>query len=285
MNQLNHLIELFPKINTDRFETVRYIHNKALSFFIPKGPKYFVWFTYLNNKPICIFLSHENNEIQTIHHHYVAFKEELCIGTILYGTLIDKKFICENVYYHHGKPIKINDYFKKIDIMKEILSSIRQSDYLGSVSFFLPKICHGHLILEASNVPYVVYGILHIYSQPKLFVLTTNLYTFMFKRRIDLEDIYELFALDDKKQYVFHSTALVNDFKTSYFMKKLAFKKKKNYKNIEFSDSEDEEENVGELFVSCLYVPEFKKWKPYISKKKIADNISQIHNFEKKIFG
>lgn len=283
MNHLNHLIKLFPKIEHQTFERIKHVHQNSLSFFIPKGPKFFSWFTYSDNKPICIFLSYENNEIQTVQHHYVSFKEQLSMGTILYGTLIDKKFICENIYYMNGNPV-VNDYLEKINIMKEVLNHIRCSEYLGSVSFFLPKLAKGKPLLEASNLPYTVYSILHIYSNPKIYVLTQNIFNFMVKKRLELEDVYELYGLNDKGEFVFHSTALLNDFKTSHFMKKIFYKRKKNYKNIEFSDSEDEEENVGDFFVGCIYIPEFKKWKPYISKINRADNIRQIQNFEKKIF-
>jgi hypothetical protein len=281
---LNHLIKLFPNIELQTFEKVKYIHNSTLSFFIPKGPKMFAWFTYLDNSPICIFLTYENNEIQTIQHHYVAFKEELSLGTILYGTMIDKQFICENIYYANGKQIR-NDYLDRLTIIKSVLNLIHCSNYLGSISFFLPKIAKGRLLLEASNMPYTIYGILHLYAQPKYYVLSQNIFHFMVKKRLDLEDVYELFALDGENEYVFHSTALINDFKTSHYMKKVFYKRKRNYKNIEFSDSEEEEENTGDFFVGCIFIQDFKKWKPYVFKASRADNIKQIQNFEKKIFG
>jgi hypothetical protein len=265
------------------FERIKQLRQSTPSFFIPKGPKFFAWFTYTENKPICIFLNHENNEIQTVQHHYVAFKEELALGTILYGTMIDKRFICENIHYMNGNIIN-SDYLERISYMKEVLNNIRCSDYLGSISFFLPKMAKGKLLLEATNLPYTVYGILHINTHPKYYVLGQNIFNFMVKRRLEFEDVYELYGMDDKNEYVFHSTALINDFKTSHFMKKIFFKRKRNYKNVEFSDSEDEEENVGDFFVGCVYIQEFKKWKPYVSKTKRADNIRQIQNFEKKIF-
>lgn len=286
MNHINHLSQKFPKIDIQPFERVKTLNYNHLSFFIPKGPKYFAWFTYLDNKPICIFLNYENNEIQTIHHYYVPFKEILALGTILYGTLIDKKFICENIYYKNGKPLQFN-YLERIKLIKEVLNNIHYSEYTGSVSFFLPKVAKGR-ILEASNLPYTIHGILTIHSNPKYYNLIQNLCNFMVKKRIDLEDVYELYALNDTQSnmmYIFHSTALINDFKTSYFMKKLFYKRKRNYKNIEFSDSEEEEENVGDFFVGCIYIQEFKKWKPYIFKVNCADNIKHIKNTEKKIFG
>jgi len=283
MNHLNHLIKEFPKIDIQLFERIKHLQPNTMSFFIPKGPKFFSWFTYLNNKPICIFLNYENNEIQTVQHHYVAFKEQLSMGTILYGTMINKQFICENIYYLNGKPVTSN-YLEKINIIKNVLNHIHCSEYLGSISFFLPKMVKGKTLLEASNLPYTVYSILHIYSNPRYYVLNQDIFDFMVKKRLEFEDVYELYALNEKGEYVFHSTALINDFKTSHFMKKIFYKRKKNYKNIEFSDSEEEEENIGDFFVGCIYIQEFKKWKPYLSKTNRADNIKQIQHFEKKIF-
>jgi len=190
---------MFPKIELQTFERVQHVHNSSLSFFIPKGPKMFAWFTYLDNHPICIFLTYENNEIQTIQHHYVSFKEELSLGTILFGTMINKQFICENIYYLKGKQIQC-DYLERLTLMKMVLNSIRCSDYLGSISFFLPKMAKGRLLLEASNLPYTVYGILHLYQQPKYYVLNQDVFHFMVKKRLDLEDVYELFALNDKNE-------------------------------------------------------------------------------------
>jgi hypothetical protein len=279
MNNLNHIIKKFPKFDIITFEGIKNIYTTP-SFLIPKGPKYFAWFTYLENKPICIFLHYEKNEIQTVHHYYVSFKDILSLGTILYGTMIDKQFICENIYYKNGKEIKM-DYLQKINEIKDVLTNIHYSEYLGSISFFMPRIVKNKLLLEASNMPYTIYSILHIYSQPKNYILGQNIYNFMIKKRQEIEDVYELYALDNN-DYIFHSTALINDFKTSHFLKKIFYKKKKNYKTIELSDSEDEE-NLGDFFVGCLYISDFKKWKPYF-KINNADNIKNIQNFEKKIF-
>ena len=45
--------------------------SKQTGLFIPKGPKYFACFTYLDNKPVCVFIDQDKE--QTI--HYVSFKE------------------------------------------------------------------------------------------------------------------------------------------------------------------------------------------------------------------
>jgi hypothetical protein len=135
------------------------------------------------------------------------------------------------------------------------------------------------ILLQASNMPYNVYGIL---QGTRLFVLHSILGGFQIKKRADTEDVYELFILNNEGENVFYSTALVNDFKTSHFLKNLFYKRRPTYKTIELSDSEDEEEIHQNIYVGCLYISEFKKWKPYNLKSQ--DSIKKILYLEKIIF-
>ena len=134
-------------------------------------------------------------------------------------------------------------------------------------------------ILEASNLPYSVYGLV---QGNRMFVLHNILGGFQIKKRPETEDVYELFTINDEGQSIFYSTALVNDFKTSHYLKTLFYKKRLTYKNVEFSDSEDELENVEpskNIYVGCLYISEFKKWKPYNLKNQ--DSLKKILFLEK----
>ena len=132
-------------------------------------------------------------------------------------------------------------------------------------------------ILECSNLPYTIYGIL---QGNRLFVLSTILGGFQIKKRQEVEDVYDLYVLNEENISVFYSTALVNDFKTSHYLKTLFYKNNATYKNIEFSDSEDEEEINQNIYVGCLFINEFKKWKPYTIKNQ--DTLNKILYFEKK---
>jgi hypothetical protein len=270
----------FPVIDIQRFDVAHSI-SKQPALLIPKGPKYFAWFTYYEKSPICILLPIENNQIQKLVHCFVSFKEELCkgFGTILYGTLLDNRFITENIYYNN---VKINSsYHEKLIIIREILLAINTSNYSKSISFHFPMICKQRFILEASNMPYQVYGILQLFNSPRIFILHQRTKTFLAKKREETEDVYELYAYDEKGILQFTNTALINDFKTSFFMKKNMFKNKHNYKNIEMSDSEDEE-YLGDIIVTCIFIPEFKRWKPFSTKNKCIDTIREIKMAEKK---
>jgi hypothetical protein len=259
---MDELSKSFPKIKLDTYQKTSQV-IPGLSLLIVKGPKAFAWFTFLDKRPICIFLHLEGNEIQKISHIYVSFKEHLSLGTILYGTLLKNQFVVENIYYEKGEPLYLS-LPDKLERMKSVLEDIQRCEFKESVQFYLPKMIQQHHLLEASNMPYAVYGILSIH-QTKLFLLNPSLCTFLARHREEMEDVYDLFALDDAKQLQFHSTALLNDFKTSHFMKKYAFKNKPTYKTVELSDSE-EESSLGDFVVQCLFIPEFKRWKPYTSK-------------------
>ena len=48
----------FPVKPYDKTNTL----SKQLSLFIPKGPKFFAWFTYLDNKPVCLFIDKDGKK-------------------------------------------------------------------------------------------------------------------------------------------------------------------------------------------------------------------------------
>ena len=288
---MEKLIPFFPKINLIQYDLSNHLTKNATSLFIPKGPKLFAWFTYYNNQCICLFYNQDQNKIFT---KYVSFKEELSLGTILYGTLVDNYFVCETIYLYKNQMVGGN-FTNRLNIIKDLLNfSIKDSELPhNSISFKIPQMSNvnSKALLECSNLPYQVYGILQIdQNRPKINILHHLFGNFSIKKD-SLEDVYNLYALNEKKELVLYSTALVNDFKTSHFLKKL-FRIKTTYKNIEFSDEENDSEYVKDLepeklekiekCVSCIYIHEFKKWKPYISKQGIADFTKTILIKEKK---
>jgi hypothetical protein len=278
---MDELSKSFPKIHIESFQKTSFL-SPGINILIPKGPKAFAWFTYLEKRPICIFLLIEGNEIQKVTHHYVSFKDHLALGTIFYGTLLKQQFILENLYYDKGNPVYLS-YPEKLNRMKELLGDIQKCEFQESVQFYLPKMCQNRLLLEASNMPYAVYGFLSL-QHTRMFVLSNVCCTFLAKRREEMEDVYDLYALDEQKNIQLYSTALLNDFKTSHMMKRLSFKNKPHYKNVELSDSEDEEEPLGDFCVQCLYISDFKRWKPYSSKSMPLSFVQEIKLKERNYY-
>jgi hypothetical protein len=173
-------------------------------------------------------------------------------------------------------------YSEKLNRMKELLEYIQKCEFQESIQFYLPKLCQTRLLLEASNMPYTVYGILSL-QHSRLFVLANAFCTFLAKRRDEMEDVYDLYAFDDQKNIQFYSSALLNDFKTSHMMKRLSFKNKPHYKNVELSDSE-EEEPLEDVCVQCVYIPDFKRWKPCSSKPMPLSSIQEIKLKERNYY-
>ena len=285
---MEKLIPFFPKMKLFQYDSTNHLTKNSTCLFIPKGPKLFAWFTYYNNQNICVFYNQEQNKIFT---KYVSFKEELSLGTIIYGTLVDNYFVCETIHLYKNQMIGGN-FVYRLNLIKDLLKfSIKDSELPNNISFKLPQMIqstiNSKVLLECSNLPYQVYGILQIdqnpnQPRPKIIILHHLFGNFSIKKD-SLEDVYNLYTLNEKKELVLYSTALVNDFKTSHFLKKL-FRIKTTYKNVEFSDEEDEKESKDskEIWVSCIYIQEFKKWKPYISKFSGADSTKTIIFKEKK---
>jgi len=194
--------------------------------------------------------------------------------------------VCETIHVYKNENVGGN-YMTKINLIKDILQSSIKNSHCPSVSFHLPQMSNSKFLLECSNLPYQVYGILQIDSRPKIAILSHLFGHFQIKKD-SLEDVYNLYALNEKNELTLYSTALVNDFKTSHFLKKL-FRIKTTYKNVEFSDSDEDDvkdnepiKHEREIYVSCIYIHEFKKWKPYVSKRGEPDSTKIIIFKEKK---
>jgi hypothetical protein len=143
-------------------------------------------------------------------------------------------------------------------------------------------------LFESTNVPYKTKYILQ-FNNNKIKSLNLEDYIVSFKilKRREYEDVYELWNMNNHGNYEFYSTALVNDLKTSNFLKNDIFNLNINYKNSQFLNDtilEELEWNFykNEFFVGCIFIPEFRKWKPIV-KKTNADILKSILNLEKKI--
>tara|TARA_B110000261_G_C13083045_1_gene356683 strand:+ start:1527 stop:2330 length:804 start_codon:yes stop_codon:yes gene_type:complete len=262
------------------YTTTNFI-NPTTSIFIPSGKKYLASFKEENNNPLCILYDIENK----IHKHiYVSFDPILTLGTVLYGTLIDNTFICENINYYKNK--KINEGMKHAyKLIEHILNNyIKYTSIKGVYNFKLPYMTNAEPIFKVSEMNYNIYGIVQLRPKPFIYKLSNLFGNFIVYKHKELNDVYGLYVMNDKEEY-FYCNAFVNDIKTSYLLRKL-FKNKKNYKNIEYSDEENviEKDNIVEKdnilekeYITCLYLPSYKKWKPYkYNNRKIVDTYKKI---------
>lgn len=241
------------------------------SILIPAGKKYLAIFKEEHNKPLCILYDIEHKIHKPI---YASFDPILTLGTTLYGTLIDHTFICESVNYYKNQKIKEMNY----ELLNHILNHYIKYSYVRDVyNFKLPYMTNDEPIFKASEMNYMVYGIVQLRPKPYIYKLSNLFGNFIIHKHPELNDVYGLYVMNDKQEY-FYGNAFVNDIKTSYLLRKL-FKNKKNYKNIEYSD--DEEECIVEKeYITCLYIPSLKKWKPYkYNHRKHVDTYTKIKSY------
>jgi hypothetical protein len=187
-DEQNEILRNFP--STVKFSYEKSTHKKVLSdlyVIIPKGKKYFVWFTYRNRKNICIFLEiGYQNKIMNIFYRHVSFDDVLSYGTIFYGTLfrtkpetIDKKNICENeifsvedIFYYKGDDISEYNYQDKLTIIKNIFDTKLRYNMAfcsNGIIFGLPIMTTDFTEAydKAMQLPYSVYSIQYKYLEDK----------------------------------------------------------------------------------------------------------------------
>jgi hypothetical protein len=175
------LIKSFP--HEIKFSYEKSTHKKVLSdlyVIIPKGRKYFVWFTHHDRKNICLFLEicNRTHNILNIFYRYVSFHDVLSYGTIFYGTLFrqgqaqDEIFSVENIYYYKGQNIQDHTYESKLKIIKDIFDTgLRYNTRYKfnvsqkSVVFGIPVIATSFddAVQVAEKLPYAVYSIQYRY--------------------------------------------------------------------------------------------------------------------------
>jgi hypothetical protein len=168
-----------------KFSYERSTHKKVLSdiyVIIPKGRKYFAWFTNRNRKNVCIFLEvgGQNHKITNMFYRHVSFDDSLSYGTIFYGTLFrtstdidagindNEIFSVDNIYFHKGKDVDHYCFGDKLKLIKTIFdTSLRYNTtfFKKSVVFGLPVITTSFMDAYDSitKLPYSVYSIQYRY--------------------------------------------------------------------------------------------------------------------------
>mgnify|MGYP001227187263 FL=1 len=276
-------------------------HNKVSSdiyLTIPFGKKFFAWFTYIEKQCICIFLqiaSKITKEIEDINVFPVCFDDSLSIGTVLYGTMFthskQKFFNVEDIHYYKGKHTSMQLMSNKLKIYNSLFKNdLKQVSYSPNyVVFGMPNMSTNYedLVKRGHFLNYNLYSIqgrlmnrishyMNVRYNNRISVNykalpSTKQATFLIRPNLQ-NDIYELYY-KESKELVFHSIALINNYKISVEMNKLYrnIRENDNLDTLEESEDEDEFENIDidkyvdmskEYLIKCTYYPNFQKWAP-----------------------
>ena len=109
------------------------IHKKVFSdlyVIIPKGKKHLVWFTYFEDKKVCIFIELNPGTQRNIRDIFIVpqiFEKKLVLGTIFFGTLFSidtfKYFSIENIHFYKGKNVENMNEKHKLQLINNILKN------------------------------------------------------------------------------------------------------------------------------------------------------------------
>jgi len=298
-----NLLSRLPSLKLS-YETT---HNKVSSdlyFLIPYGRKHLVWFTYYQDKKVCIFIEMGRNgtkDITKIEIIPQIFEKKLVLGTIFYGTLFtyDNKsvFSVEKIHYYKGRNIEHYTEINKLITIRDILSKELKQCYLTNkgIVIGLPVIetTLETAINNAKKMPYKVYSIqtrsyntIHNSYNSVLYKdYDTNTVTKVFSVKPDIQnDIYHLYVKNRLGELELHDIAMIPDYKTSVMMNKIfrKIKENQNLDALEESDDEDEFENTNEdkyvylnkcVNMNCSFSSKFNKYVPIsISSTNNRDN-------------
>ena len=261
-------------------------------YLIPSGKKHLLWFTYFEDKKVCLLIE-LNRGVRDIKNIVVVpqiFDKKLVLGTILYGTLFSienkKYFSIENIHFYKGKNIEHTAEHYKLESIKMMLSSELKQAFLtnNGLCIGLPIIENSFesAIKSAASLRYKIYSIQtrNIYTTYSAYnsVLYRNMdddtHTHIFAIKADIQnDVYHLYVKNNLNILERYDITMIPNFKTSAYMNSIfrKIKENKNLDALEESDDEDEFENIKEdkfvdlnkcVNMECAYNTKFNKYVP-----------------------
>ena len=179
-SQSDVLMNRFPTFELS-YETIS--HKKVSSMYniclaIPLGKKCFIWFTFLEDRDVCLLL-HLNKEkkVSRIVDSGISIKNpKISQGTLLYGTIIEEEgvpsiFVTEDIHYFQGIPLKKSNFKERWDFLYTLMQSV---DSCNTLHIALPVLWANEYtddydsptVIPANQQAQIAYPIHHIQLRP-----------------------------------------------------------------------------------------------------------------------
>ena len=249
-------------LSTFKLPTETFVHKEIYipnAFYLaqPVGKLSCIWFTLVNDIPICYMIEIHDRKLQKKTILPTLFDAEL-VGTLLHGTYMYYEsqpcFVIHNIFYYKNEPVN-TVYEEKYTLIENIIEKNIYNEKMTSTQcmFFLPVT---NFRIEIQTVSYKIFCI-KIMDGHKIinYVDQTILKPFLIQST-DIRDIYEVYTLEN----VYNSIAHVDTVKRSILLTKL-FKKEITLDSIEDSDEEEEFE-PKRIKMFCKWNEPMKKWVP-----------------------
>ena len=267
-NDKYELLKRLPTLKLS-YENIHKKVSSELYYLIPKGQKHLVWFTYFQDKKVCIFIELNAGVQGSIKKVFIVpqmFDKRLVLGTIMYGTLFNVNnrqfFSVENIHFYKGKNIEETSELSKMTLLNHIFNKeLKQSVVTRSgICIGMPIIEHTFekAIMTAKQLPYEIYCIQQRNFNDNKHLYNSTLYksstveeddnkVFLIKPDIQ-NDIYHLYIKNNRGDLEKYDVAGIPDYKTSVMMNKIFrnIKENDNLDALEESDDDEEFENVSE---------------------------------------
>lgn len=133
-----NILSNFPNIKLSYEKIIhKKVYNFDIAIAVPEGKKSFIWFTFYNDKMLCLLLEfdeQQKKQIKNIKIMNCCFSKFLCYGTIFYGTYFyheNNPFFCiEDIFMYKGNYILDCSIITKINKICDILKNdIKQLSY------------------------------------------------------------------------------------------------------------------------------------------------------------
>jgi hypothetical protein len=267
-NDKNELLKRLPILKLS-YENIHKKVSSELYYLIPKGVKHLVWFTYFQDKKVCILIEMNTGVQNSIKNMFIVpqmFEKKMVLGTIMYGTLFNVNgnqfFSVENIHFYKGKNIEDSSELSKMTLLKHIFDNELKQTVMTKNG-----ICLGMPIIEttfetaidvAKQLPYEIYSIQQRNFNDKKQTYCSTIYkassieeqdnkVFLIKPDIQ-NDIYHLYVKNNYGDLEKYDIAAVPDYKTSVMMNKIFrnIKENRNLDALEESDDDEEFEDIRE---------------------------------------
>ncbi len=293
-NAQDKLIKRLPKLKLS-YENIHKKVSSDIYVLIPKGKKHLVWFTYYEDKKVCIFIELGHGSQRQIRNMFIVpqnFEKKIVLGTIFYGTLFysnqNRFFSIENIHFYKGKNVEQCNEKTKLSILKTILSNELKQSVMGKHGIYigLPimETSFDKSIQVAKMLPYTIYSI-----QTRDFTSTSNTYNSILYKNTNLHeedtgvifavkadiqnDVYYLYTRNKENLYEKYNIAAIPNYKTSVMMNNIFRKIKENINldALEESDDEEEFENIEDdkfvdlnkcVKMACIYNNKYNTYVP-----------------------
>lgn len=280
-HQTDQLKQRFPKFELS-YETI--IHKNvpeqySLTLAIPSGRKSYVWFTFSGDADAAYVMDlDKDRRIVKSTLVPLTYPSKLALGTIVYGVVLNKVFVVEDMYYYKGISLNGLTTGEKLVYIHEFLQVVTPSH----LSFALPMLWFNTARepekLDESTIPYPVHHIQYrslrtivpflnyvIVRKPIVDKETIRIQPIskivpdfkkpqyrqptVFRVSADLQyDIYHLYVHGRHKSPEFYDTAYIANYRASVYMNGLfrTIKENVNLDWIEQSDDETEFQDIRE---------------------------------------